>query len=159
MLRTLAGGVVALTLLYHILYAAGNAIGLYNYKWFYLFLLTMSLYFVDLWFLMFVYWHRVNKVSPLVVLVGVYLGAHILMSGGLLIYHTQLVLVNLTTNEHINVGRYEHFWTKDSQGQRKYRNPWFQGYWNNVLDRFFPTQASYRLPDQQEGLLSLDRVV
>ena len=137
----------------------GNAIGLYNYKWFYLFLLTMTLYLLDVWFLMFVYWSRVDKVSPLTVLLGVYFGAHILMSGGLLIYHTQLVLVNLTTNEHINVTRYEHFWTKDSQGQRKYRNPWFQGYWNNVLDRFFPTQASYRLPEQQEGLLTLDRVV
>ena len=118
----------------------------------------MTLFFVDMWWLMFVYWRRSpDKVSVIVALLGIYLAAHIFMSGGLLMYHTQLILLNLTTNEHINVTRYEHFWTKDSQGQRKYRNPWFQGYWNNVLDRFFPTQASYLLPDQQEGLLSQRR--
>ena len=145
-------------------FISGNAIGLYNYKWFYLFLLSMSLFFVNMWFLMIVYWNRKKKVSLVAALIGIYFASHILMTGGLLIYHTQLVLVNLTTNEHINVRRYDHFWTKDSQGQRKYRNPWFQGYWNNVLDRFFPTQASYRLPDQQDSLLArgqdkIDRIV
>lgn len=128
----------------------------------------MTLFFVNMWYLMILYWNRVDKVSPLTVLIGIYLGVHIFMTGGLLIYHTQLSTVNLTTNEHINVSRYEHFWTTDSSGHRKYRNPWFQGYWNNVLDRFFPTQASYRLPGQQESLLKqrgagsqdkIDRVV
>lgn len=128
----------------------------------------MTLFHINMWYLMILYWSRKESVSVITILVGLYLGCHIFMGGGLLIYHTQLVLSNLTTNEHINVPRYEHFWTTDSSGHRKYRNPWFQGYWNNVLDRFFPTQASYRLPGQQESLLSqkgghnhdkIDRVV
>jgi hypothetical protein len=112
----------------------------------------------------------VSNLSVASLLIGIYFASHILMTGGMLIYHTQLVVTNLTTNEHINLRRYDYLWTKESSGQRKYRNPWMRGYWNNVVDRFFPTQASYRLPEQYEGLLSkgktgndhqrmLDRVV
>merc|ERR1711924_324263 len=44
----------------------------------------------------------------------------ILFGFAMITYHTQLVLSNLTTNEHMNMGRYEHF--RDSNGM--VRNPW-----------------------------------
>jgi ankyrin repeat protein len=92
----------------------GNTVGLYNYKWFYLVLLTMTVYYAGFWFGLALYVKRSVTTPWWVMLWGIYLGSHSIMSAGMLAYHTQLVMVNLTTNEHVNVGRYDYFWEKTS---------------------------------------------
>ena len=160
----------------------GNTIGLYNYKWFYLFLLSMTWYFVDHLVLLFKYMARVDHVSWWTLIFGIYLPLHILMTGSLLIYHTQLTAFNLTTNEHMNLQRYEYLWTttnavgsipngNSDKGDleegthdhshhhqpamsRKFKNPWSNGVFGNFSDRFSPSHSSYLLPELHERLLS-----
>jgi len=79
----------------------GTTVGLYNYKWFYMVLVSMTLYFVSFWSMLVLYTMRYRKENhgstPVGILViGVYLGLHLFMSGGMLIYHTQLVSFNNT---------------------------------------------------------------
>ena len=94
----------------------GNTIGLYNYKWFYLFLLTMTWYFVQHIVLWCKYVGRsdTTTISTGLWILALYLPLHILMTGSLLIYHTQLTLLNLTTNEHLNLQKYDYLWTTSS---------------------------------------------
>lgn len=157
----------------------GNTIGLYNYKWFYLFLLTLTWYFVDHIVLFAKYVSRVNyQASWWTLGLGVFLPMHILMSGFLLIYHTQLTMLNLTTNEHVNLQKYDYLWTTTTttttssvkptdddieQGlpaqqppvvNRKYKNPWNKGILRNFWDRFNPSHSCYMLPEGKERLLS-----
>jgi hypothetical protein len=151
-----------------------NTVGLYNYKWFYLFLLTMTVGLLGFWMGLILYVRR-SPTTPWGVLCwGAYLGVHILMSGGMLVYHTQLMMVNLTTNEHVNVGRYDYFWetltsnheTNNSNAngnnnttpRRRYRNPWDRGtHGRNVLERFQPGDHSFMLPKTDEEHSSLMR--
>ena len=77
---------------------------------------------------------------------GLYIGLFIVPSGGMCIYHTQLMLANLTTNEHQNVTRYKYLFNE--QGQ--YKNLFFRGFLNNFLDRFSPSEASYTLPNTEQ---------
>jgi DHHC palmitoyltransferase len=173
----------------------GTSIGLYNYKYFYTFLLTMTIYFGGFWYMLLVFISRHRQAAaaaadaaaaaaistgisshsnssssmPWMTLgLGIYLGLHIFISGGMLVYHTQLVMANLTTNEHLNMARYDYLWTSSSsptasgtgqqpQQQRRYKNPWFKGWWGNFMDRFNPSEASYMLPEQHEGLLPLQQ--
>lgn len=157
----------------------GTSIGLYNYRYFYAFLLTMTLYFCGHWYLLVVYISRKRDAGFLttggsadnhdmpwkVLWMGIYLGLHILLSGGMLVYHTQLMLANLTTNEHLNVARYDYLWETSSLSsnstnnnspatplppRRRYKNPWFRGYWGNIMDRLDPSERSYMLPEQFE---------
>jgi hypothetical protein len=57
----------------------------------------------------------------------------------LFLHQARLVATNLTTNEMINAGRYEHFWTTvtimPGRMQKAYRNPFNKGgVWKNCLD-------------------------
>jgi hypothetical protein len=76
------------------------------------------------------------------------IGLFIFPSGGMCIYHTQLMLVNLTTNEHQNVNRFSYLFNE--QGQ--YKNPFFRGFLRNVLNRFSPDESSYTIPMTQQSL-------
>ncbi|KAH8086729.1 protein-cysteine S-palmitoyltransferase [Aureococcus anophagefferens] len=49
-------------------------------------------------------------------------------------YHTRLLSKNLTTNEHVNFGRYDHF--RDAEGRPT--NPFDMGVCANVADRLLP---------------------
>jgi hypothetical protein len=69
---------------------------------------------------------------------------------GMAVYHTQLAVANLSTNEHINVKRYKYLWTTGKN--RKYRNPWFKGYWGNLMDRLAPSDACYMVAAEHEPL-------
>ena len=64
-------------------------------------------------------------------------------------FHFRLVCNNLTTNESINMSRYEHFWVlSESVGdgggkKRVFHNPWDKGsWWNNTLDFWVRRQRS-----------------
>ena len=69
-----------------------------------------------------------------------YSGMWMLMIFGLLNYHTQLILNNMTTNEHINFMKYPYmtnaFGVVDSPFNKK-------NIGENVYDALFPVQKSY----------------
>jgi hypothetical protein len=149
----------------------GNTVGLHNYKWFYAFLLGMTTFFVFFWILLFFYWRRFTPTPVLTIAIGVFLGLHIFFPAGMLIYHSQLIFVNLTTNEHINVAKYEYLWqTTNEDGsqnkndqqpgasatasqQRRFYNPWDKGCLGNLMDRFAPNDMCYLIPEEQSSLL------
>ena len=117
----------------------GNTIGLYNYKWFYMTLFFMTWCCVTFAITLSIYLQR--RFSWFICIFGLYLSAFILFGGGMLVYHTQLSLLNLTTNEHINVSRYNYL--KGERGE--YKNPFFRGWLNNFLSRFHPSPLDYTL--------------
>jgi ankyrin repeat protein len=71
----------------------------------------------------------------------------------LFLHQSRLVAMNLTTNEMMNAGRYEHFWTSVGTGfrmQKVYRNPFNKGnmmkncldfWWTRRRAHFGPVQA------------------
>jgi palmitoyltransferase ZDHHC13/17 len=132
----------------------GTTVGLYNYKWFFAFILAVSVYFINFLFLLIVYYRRTSADtnSYFILLLGLYMGLHILFSGGMVIYHSQLVLANLTTNEHLNMNRYDYLWRTINQdgtrpSHRTFHNPWNRGCCNNMYDRFVdPGDRSYLVP-------------
>ena len=135
----------------------GTTIGLYNYKYFYMFLLMLTLYLMGFVWMLIVYCARESKIhgaTPVFALVfGLFLGLHVFFSGGMLIYHTQLVLVNLTTNESLNKGRYHYLWQSNGS-HRQFRNPYDRGWYFNCYDRLLePSAKSYLLEEQTIGLL------
>ena len=97
-----------------------------------------------------IYLHRQPSMPWGLLAGGIYIGLFIFPSGGMCIYHTQLMLVNLTTNEHQNIMRYKYIF--DSEKGR-YRNLFNRGFRNNVLDRFFPSESSYTLPEGESPLV------
>ncbi|GKZ01290.1 hypothetical protein MPSEU_001080000 [Mayamaea pseudoterrestris] len=145
----------------------GNTVGLYNYKWFYLFLVSFTVYCTFLLILLGIYCHRQAHLPLTILLIGLYLGLHGLVTAGMWIYHTQLTIMNLTTNEHINLQRYEYFWSSREAESgvslagagRKFHNPWNKGWLANFLDRWEPTKNCYMLHSRtapQLGLSSLE---
>ena len=154
-------------------------VGLYNYRWFLLFLSCMTLYFLCLAVHLVRYAVRTTTTTTTTtpwgtLMVGVVLCAHVLFPAGMLVYHGQLVLANLTTNEHVNRHKYEYLWkkkrTNNSQQEQPppaaggvYANRYDRGPWRNLQSRLFPSAASYQLDDddddpQQQAHL-LDHVV
>ena len=87
-------------------------------------------------------------------------------AGGLAAYHIQLSTANLTTNEHINIKRYKYFWrsitvnnnnknnnSRNGSGST-FHNPWNKGSWGNLMDRLFPSDACYMIPEELRPLQS-----
>jgi palmitoyltransferase ZDHHC13/17 len=136
----------------------GTTIGLYNYKWFFLFLIAITTYLVSFLVILAVYYSRMKgSNSTMSLLLGLFLGLHVFFPGFMLVYHVQLVIVNLTTNEHINTSRYDYFWETSSSSNgssgtnRRFYNPWNKGCWGNILDRFQPGDHCYLLPEQDRA--------
>ena len=125
-----------------------NAIGMNNYKWFYLMLLSMTLGLIYFWIMLWLYATRRRVVW--VWILGLGNGINILFAAAMLLYHTFLASRNLTSYEYWNGIRY------DKHGRRNRRkNPWARGCWYNVMDRLAPTEASYMLPElYHQGLLN-----
>lgn len=128
----------------------GNTVGLYNYKWFYLTLFFMALAVIGFLISLGIYIHRQPTVPWTLLAVGIYIGLFIIPSGGMCIYHTQLMLVNLTTNEHQNVMRYKYLFDAE---KGRYKNLFNRGFRNNLMDRFFPTESCYILPEEESPLV------
>jgi hypothetical protein len=128
-----------------------------QYTWFYLFLLLLTIYLVNFLILLCVYYRR----TPLdhsphhmaVVIGGAILGLHIFFPAGMLIYHTQLTGLNLTTNEHLNLFKYKYL-----RPHRPY-SPWDRGFVHNFLHRIVsPDERSYELANSPiQGLLDQQR--
>merc|ERR1719223_1096036 len=124
----------------------GTTIGLYNYRYFYLFVASLAL--AEIFFTMtgIIHIRRSpeyggDKFEWGLFLCALWLSLFLLMAGGLTVYHTQLILKNLTTNEHQNQFRYHYL--KDSFG--RYWNPFQRGFFHNFMSRFLPGKDSYML--------------
>jgi palmitoyltransferase ZDHHC13/17 len=128
----------------------GNTVGLYNYPYFYLFLFSLAFLHVGFLFNFALFIHRSPKMPWGWFLWGIYQGLHILPTGGMWVYHTQLSLEGLTTNEHMNVKKYDYLNEKTTHNNgsvtTRYRNPWFKSYPRNFLDRLSPTSELYTMP-------------
>ena len=129
----------------------GNTVGLFNYPYFYTFLFNLAVMHVGFIVNWILFLHRSPTMPWGLLFWGVFQGMHILPAGGMFLYHTQLSISNLTTNEHMNITRYDYLneTTTASNGQktRRFRNPWFRSYFRNLLDRLSPTDELYVLPE------------
>jgi ankyrin repeat protein len=134
-----------------------NSIGLYNYKYFYMFLVFMTTAVLSFAVTLGMFMHRSHKekgeISWLLLALGIEICFTILPIGGLCFYHTQLSVVNLSTNEHINVRKYKYLYPPSANGKRQYKNPWFKGYWGNFMDRMNPSPTCYEVASDHESLM------
>jgi hypothetical protein len=128
-----------------------------NYKWFFPFLLFMTFALGSFAITLIMYTRRyTQKGYPtpwLTILCGFELAMCFFPVAGMLAYHTQLTMVNLTTNEHLNVRKYKYLYPTVN-GKRTYRNPWFKGWWGNTMDRLHPTDMCYMIAADRQGLTS-----
>ena len=149
-----------------------STVGLYNYKYFFVFLilLTSSLLAFAMTMIMYLSRYRAEHSSlPWMTIVAtVEICLCLFPAGGLAAYHIQLSTANLTTNEHINIKRYKYFWrpnpnpmsrqgngTGNSNGSSSmFHNPWNKGSWGNLMDRLFPSDACYMIPEEHRPLQS-----
>jgi hypothetical protein len=76
--------------------------------------------------------------------------------GGMFLYHMQLSMVNLSTNEHMNLRKYKYFFPSIN-GIKKYKNPWFKGWLGNFMDRMQPNERCYIIPEEHQNLLYTPR--
>jgi ankyrin repeat protein len=118
----------------------GATIGLYNYRFFYTFLVTLVLALLTFIGTLIVYIERSPRFHPGVTIVGLLISLIVIPTGGLLIYHTQLIWRNLTTNEHQNFYRYKYFQHKEGGA---FYNPFDRGFLRNLLSRCLPGEDSY----------------
>ena len=121
----------------------GASIGLYNYQWFYLFLVTTTIYLLICAILTASYYQRTHETTVLVV--GMAFSVLILFPATMWVYHSQLVSLNLTTNEHMNLHKYDYL-----RKQRPY-SPWDKGIVANFVERLWypPGEHCYVLPSSQ----------
>ncbi|KAJ1458328.1 ankyrin repeat-containing domain protein [Pelagophyceae sp. CCMP2097] len=113
----------------------GNTVGMYNYRFFYLYCAAFTASAVQWQVLAVMYHRRVGHIDKTLLAAQLWFGPFILFGCAMVAYHTQLVVQNLSTNEHINMGRYEYF--RDGESG-EVRNPFDHGVLNNVIERFFP---------------------
>jgi len=109
----------------------GNCVGVGNYRWFFLYVVNVLLATL-LFISTSVIYLKHAGFDLLVFGTLLYILSFALMVGALAVYHTQLIALNLTTNEHQNYWRYDYF--KDPLTGRS-RNPFDKGVWQNFLAR------------------------
>ena len=131
--------------------------GLHNYRYFYMFLLTLVLADISFAVTLVTYTSRYKSahgsIPWLVLCLGIEMCIIGLAVAGLLLYHTQLSCINLSTNEHMNIRRYKYLYPMINN-KRQYRNPWDKGYFNNFIDRMNPSSACYEIREDHEGLIA-----
>jgi ankyrin repeat protein len=128
----------------------GTTIGLYNYKYFYLFVISFTVTEILFCATGFLYLRNAPDGTGWEygkLLVVVYFALYTIMSFGLSVYHTQLVRRNLTTNEHQNLFKYKYL--KDENG--RYRNPFHRGCVGNFMSRFMPGKDAYTLVHEEHA--------
>lgn len=133
-----------------------NTIGLENYKYFYLFLVSMFWALLSFVITLYMYLHRYTKTHTMpwgFFLMGLEVSLTLLPITGMALYHTQLSMVNLSTNEHMNVRKYSYFFTKKN-GEKHFKNPWHKGSVGNFNERMNPSETSYILPLDRQCLLA-----
>ncbi|GMI25641.1 hypothetical protein TeGR_g5239, partial [Tetraparma gracilis] len=122
------------------------AIGLYNYRYFMLYIVSHILCEIGFVITCSIYLHRKGW-DWYMVLTMVYVGIFILPGIMMLQYHLTLMFKNLTTNEHQNMYRYEYL--KDDAG--RYSNPFDGGIGHNFYMRMMPSEDAFK-PVSELGL-------
>eukprot|EP00574_Skeletonema_japonicum_P008687 CAMPEP_0201729680 /NCGR_PEP_ID=MMETSP0593-20130828/19736_1 /ASSEMBLY_ACC=CAM_ASM_000672 /TAXON_ID=267983 /ORGANISM="Skeletonema japonicum, Strain CCMP2506" /LENGTH=785 /DNA_ID=CAMNT_0048222065 /DNA_START=74 /DNA_END=2431 /DNA_ORIENTATION=- len=117
----------------------GTTIGLYNYIYFYLFLVCFCLMESGMITSLIIFIHRSKIFPKTIAFVGGYLALYFFPVLMMVIYHTQLLCKNITTNEQINARKYRYFWDNN----RKFQNPFDQGIITNVLQKLSPCRDAY----------------
>jgi palmitoyltransferase ZDHHC13/17 len=134
----------------------GATIGLYNYPYFYIFLGTLAFVHVAFIFNLIMFVHRSPQMPWGWFLLGTFHSVHVLPTVGIFVYHTQLSSLNLTTNEHIGLSKYEYLTEKIGK-TKQFRNPWFKSYLHNILDRLSPSPEIYLMPHQYRSQYSISQ--
>lgn len=122
----------------------GSTIGLYNYRYFLMYLLTFltsEIFFVITWV---TYEKRAPTKEWGKIIMFVYCTLYSLMVISLLFYHTSLIAKNLSTNEHQNIWRYRYL--RDEFG--RFHNVFDKGRFANLMSRLFPSPECYVIPGQ-----------
>lgn len=131
--------------------------GLYNYKYFYMFLVTLTTALLSWCVTLVMYTKRYKSahgsVHWLVLCLGIEMCIIMFPVGGLCFYHTQLCLVNLSTNEHMNLRKYKYLYPMINN-KRQYRNPWDKGYFRNFMDRMNPSSSCYEILNDYQPLIA-----
>jgi len=123
----------------------GNTIGLYNYHYFYLFLVFITfseMGFTMTWILYLRHCSKIQSFDLLSFLGGLFVCIFMIPSVTMFLYHTNLIVRNLTTNEHQNFFRYNYL--KDELG--RYHNAYDRGILHNFHSRLCPGPWTYALP-------------
>lgn len=119
----------------------GTTIGLYNYMYFYLFLVTFSMTefgFIGAWVTVLM---RSKEFPKGTFALGAYFAMYLAPVFFMACYHTQLVFSNLSTNENMNARKYRYLWGEDG----RFHNQFDQGKIRNALQRCWPDRSSYEL--------------
>jgi len=136
-----------------------NTVGLNNYSYFFLFLLsivTAILSYSVTWIMYASRYTAEHGSYPwLVMLLSAEISFILVPVFGLFVYHLQLTLTNLTTNEHMNMRKYRYLFPVIG-GQRVFKNPWDKGYFGNFMDRMSPSRDCYEIPADFESLIHND---
>ena len=111
----------------------GNTVGLYNYRYFYAYCAFFTAAALQWEFLAVAYLRARGRHYGLIAAMA-WFALFICFGLAMVAYHTQLLSKNLTTNEHMNFGRYDHF--RDAEGRPT--NPFDMGVCANVADRLLP---------------------
>jgi palmitoyltransferase ZDHHC13/17 len=130
----------------------GNTVGMYNYPYFYMFLFSLAFLHIAFLTNFALYLHRSPTIPWGWLFLGIFTSLHAIPTVGMWFYHTQLSVGGLTTNEHINVTKYDYLVEKTTHNNgattKRYRNPWNKSYARNCLDRMTPTAELFTLPQQ-----------
>jgi len=121
----------------------GNAVGLYNYRWFFLYCLSFTASSAQWQYVAFQYQRHHGRSSALIC-AQLWFIPFMLFGVAMVAYHAQLIYSNLTTNEHINLHRYDYF--QDPQNPMRFKNPYDNGILQNILYKFFPAYPLTRHP-------------
>jgi len=119
----------------------GNAVGLYNYRFFYMYLFFHCLSITGFIISCAKHLSRFGF-DWLTTLDMVWVGLFIIPGAGMFAYHTQLIAKNLTTNEQSNLWRYKYLQSEEG----RYFNPFDGGLMHNFYVRIVnPGEATYTL--------------
>ena len=119
----------------------GTTVGLYNYIYFYLFLLSfclMEIGFITGWIM---FMTRSKSFPKGAFLMGGYFSLYLIPVGFMAFYHTTLVFGNISTNEQMNARKYRYLWDEN----RRFYNPFNRGIVSNIGHRCWPDRSSYEL--------------
>lgn len=112
----------------------GNAVGMYNYRYFFLYCLSFTVAALQFQYVAFKYQARHGR-DMMLIAFQCWIVPFIMFGIAMVAYHTQLTHANLTTNEHMNLHRYTYFRHPETGA---FKNPFDKGCINNFIDRFFP---------------------
>lgn len=119
----------------------GTTVGLYNYLYFYLFLISFCLMeggFLTAWVM---FLKRSQSFPKGAFLMGAYFALYTAPVLMMAFYHTTLILNNISTNEQLNARKYRYLWDES----KRFRNPFDHGKIRNILQRCWPDRSSYQL--------------